>query len=341
MTSGISNICARTPILFFSLVMAASLQAQQSADEAAKAFIRSGDYNNAILVLNKAIEKNRDDIELKKDLAFTYYLQRDYSKSISIIKPLSESAAADVQTFQILGMNYKAIDERKEAERMYRDGLRKFPQSGVLYSELGEVLWARDNLSEAQKLWLRGIQVDPNCSGNYYNAAKYYYMSADKVWGLIYGEIFVNLESYSRRTPEIKSILLEGYKKLFTESDMMKNQNVKNSFVKAYLETMKKEAPMTNSGITPENLSALRTKFILDWFSKNASKFPFRLFDYQQQLAKEGMFDAYNQWIFGAADNLSAYQQWTATHSEEYNKFNTFQKNRIFKVPAGQNYQKQ
>ena len=177
-------------------------------------------------------------------------------------------------------------------------------------------------------------------SGNYYNAAKFYYMSSDKVWGLIYGEMFINLESYSRRTPEIKGMLLEGYKKLFTESDMMKNQDLKSDFVKAFLTTMKNQAQVINAGVTPETLSALRTRFVLEWFDKHALSFPFRLFEYQQQLAKAGLFDAYNEWIFGAAGNLSSFQQWTATHSEEYGKFTTFQKNRVFKVPAGQNYQK-
>ncbi|MBA4166343.1 MAG: hypothetical protein H0X41_02135, partial [Chitinophagaceae bacterium] len=298
------------------------------------------DYTNAVLVLNKAIEKDRDNIELKKDLAFAYYLQRDYTKSMDMLKPLSESAVADVQTFQLLGMNYKAIEERKEAEKLYRVALRKYPESGALYNELGEVLWSGQDFAEALKQWQKGIQTDPNYSGNYYNAAKYYYMSSDKVWGLIYGEIFVNLESYSKRTPEIKDMLLEGYKKLFTESDMMKNQDVKSDFVKAFLATMKNQAQVVNSGVTPESLSALRTRFLLEWFDKNAANFPFRLFDYQQQLAKAGMFDAYNEWIFGAADNLSAFQQWTVTHGEEYNKFNTFQKNRVFKVPAAENYQK-
>src|SRR4051812_13082994 len=94
--------------------------AQKTPDETAKDFIRQGDYNNAVLVLNKAIEKDRDNPELKKDLAFAYYLDRNYSKSLEIIKPLSETAIADVQTFQILGMNYKAIEERKDAEKMYR-----------------------------------------------------------------------------------------------------------------------------------------------------------------------------------------------------------------------------
>jgi hypothetical protein len=160
------------------------------------------------------------------------------------------------------------------------------------------------------------------------------------VWGLIYGEIFVNLESYSRRTPEIKTMLVEGYKKLFSDPDMMKNQDSKNEFAKAYLDVMKNQSQVVSAGITPDALSALRTRFILEWYDKEVSKYPFRLFDYHRQLAKAGMFDAYNQWIFGAASNLSAFQQWTATHSEEYNRFNTFQKNRVFKMPEGQYYYK-
>ncbi len=66
----------------------------------------------------------------------------------------------------------------------------------------------------------------------------------------------------------------------------------------------------------------------------------YRLFEYQQQLLKGGMFEAYNQWIFGAAANVGAYENWTRFHVEEANQFNNFQKNRIFKLPAsGQYYQ--
>jgi hypothetical protein len=54
---------------------------------------------------------------------------------------------------------------------------------------------------------------------------------------------------------------------------------------------------------------------------------------------QEGMFDAYNHWLFGAVENLAAYDNWTKTHAEEYNAFNTFQRNRVFRIPAGQYYQ--
>jgi tetratricopeptide (TPR) repeat protein len=334
-----SNRLMKTIFLAISVVIF-SLPgiSQENASQTAKNYIRQGDYNNAILVLNRAIETDRQNIELKKDLAFAYYLQRDYTKAIETIRPVIDNKDGDEQAYQITGMIYRAIEDTKEAERIYKSGLRRFPESGVLSNEYGELLWSNSDFSAAAKQWQKGIQNDPGFPGNYYNAAKYYFLSADKVWGIIYGEIFVNLESYSKRTPEIKTMLLEGYKKLFAETEMTKSQDMKNEFVKAFLDVMKNESQMISSGITPDGLSALRTRFILTWYEKYATKFPFRLFDYQRQLAKAGLFDAYNQWIFGAANNLSAFQQWTATHPDEYNRFINFQKNRVYKQPEGQYY---
>jgi tetratricopeptide (TPR) repeat protein len=257
-----------------------------------------------------------------------------------VAKPFAERKDADIQSYQILGMVYKAIEERKDCEKMYRNAIKKFPNSGVLYNEFGEMLWSKKDFKDAIQQWEKGIQTDPGHSGNYYNASKYYYFTTDKVWGLVYGEIFVNLESYSKRTAEIKGLLLEGYKKLFTDGDMSKNQDNKNEFVKAWLDIMKTQSGfIASNGVNPETLAAIRTKFIVDWFEKNATRFPFRLYEYHQQLLKSGMFDAYNQWIFGTTANLTAYESWTKTHTEEFNKFDYFQHNRVFKLPTGQYYQ--
>jgi len=105
------------------------------------------------------------------------------------------------------------------------------------------------------------------------------------------------------------------------------------------LQTMAKQSSIANKGITAETLTMIRTRFILDWYTANAAKFPMRLFDYQQQLLKEGMFEAYNQWLFGAVEDLAAYDNWSKTHTDQYEAFNNFQKNRVFRMPAGQYYQ--
>jgi Tfp pilus assembly protein PilF len=324
--------------LLIAIYFSSFSQDANTLHQTAKAYMRQGDYSNAIVVLDNALKKDPKNIEIQKDLAFTYYLQKNYSKALETAKPMLERKDADEQCYQITGLIYKAIEERKECEKMYKQGLKRFPSSGVLYNEYGEMLWTKQDY-DAIKLWEKGIEMDPNYSSNYYNACKYYYFTVDKVWSLIYGEIFVNLESYSRRTPEIKTILLEGYKKLFTDFKLQKNPNAKTvMFVPTYLTVMNDQASTVTPGITAESLTILRSKFVLEWFDKNAGKFPFRLFEYHRQLLKEGLFDAYNQWIFGAAQNLTDFQNWTNTHADEYNRFINFQKNRVFKVPTGQYY---
>lgn len=327
-------------ILLFSVLTTAVVAQDQDAKalhETAKTFIRQGDYANALLVLNKALQQQPDDLEILKDQAFAYYLQGDYDRSEAVSQKLLERKDADAQTYQIAAMPYKVRDNTKELDKIYKKGIKTFPNSGVLYSEYGEVLWGKQDYN-AIKLWEKGIEVDPNYSGNYYNAAKYYYLTMDKVWSIVYGEIFVNLESYSRRTVEIKDLLINSYKKLFTDADMQKNQNMKSPFVAAWLDVMSKQSVVATEGVTPESLTRIRIRFMLDWSKKYGATMPFRLFDYQQQLLKEGMFSAYNQWVFGATQDLTAFQNWTHTHADEYNKFITFQKGRVFKLPSNQYY---
>jgi len=202
------------------------------------------------------------------------------------------------------------------------------------------LLWAKKDFS-AIDLWEKGIKEDPSCAGNYYNAALFYYYTKDKVWTLVYGEIFVNMESLTERAAAMKQLLLDAYKqKLFADPDLLKDADKnKNGFVKAYLECMNKQSSLANRGVTTETLTMIRTRFILDWFAKYGDTYPFKLFDYQRQLIQEGMFNAYNQWLFGSVENLSGYDNWNKTHAEEFNNFTTFQKTRIFKVPQGQYYQ--
>ena len=327
--------------LVFSFLLLAGFSAfaqTQNPQETARTFMRSGDFDNAILILNKALQSDKDNLELQKDLAQAFYYKREFNKALEVVKTMTERDDADVITYQIGGNVYKALEEVKEGEKMYKRALKKFPKSGPLHSEYGELLWAKKDY-EAIKLWEKGIQEDPSFAGNYYNAAVFYFYTKDKIWSLVYGEIFVNMESLTERATAMKDLLLNAYKeKLFADGAKEPEKN-KNGFVKAYLETMNRQSALLTRGITTETLTMIRTRFILDWFQNHASKYPFRLFDYHQQLIREGMFEAYNQWLFGTVENLPAYDNWTKTHAEAYTKFTNFQRGRIFKMPAGQYYQ--
>jgi tetratricopeptide (TPR) repeat protein len=331
--------------LFLLVIVAVtSIHAQpgdvKTMQETARTFMRTGDYDNAIIVLIRALQQDSKNLELQKDLVMSYYLKRDFAKALEGAKQLVDRDDADVITYQIVGNVYKALEEAKDCEKMYKKALKKFPDSGPLLSEYGEFLWATKEFSAIQ-YWEKGIKVDPGYSGNYYNAAMYYFYTKDKVWSLIYGEIFVNMESLSERGAAMKELLLQGYKeKLFAEADMTAGmEKNKSEFARSFLTSMSRQSSLANKGLNTESLTMIRTRFILDWYANYATKFPFRLFEFQRQLITEGLFNAYNQWLFGSLENLAAYDNWTKTHAEEFNGFNNFQRSRIFKIPPGQYYQ--
>lgn len=327
------------PVVLFFISFYAVGQDAATLHETARGFLRQGDYENSILVLNKALQIKPNDLQLHKDLLFSYYLKRDFAKAMEVGKPLIEREDADVQTYQMMGMVYKAIAEEKEAEKLYKKGLKKFPNEGVLYAEFGEML-APKNEGDAVKLWESGVAADQNHSSNYYFLARHYAQKNEYIWSLLYGEMFLNMESFTARSTEMKNLLLEQYKKFFISGYQKPAADPKKpvAFTTAVADVLQKQQSQVSFGVTPETLTIIRTRFVLDWYNQYGDKFPFRLFEHQRQLLQEGLFEAYNHWLFGPAANLRAYQTWQQYHQDDLNEFLGFIRSKVFKIPEGQQY---
>lgn len=322
--------------LFMALLIVCSFgisKAQTNASDlynTALSFMRSSDYSNAILVLNHVVELAPENAQYRKQLAYAYYLNNNFQQAEVTIKQVLNSDAADVQTYQIAGDIYVAENDPKTAEKNYKKGLKKFPDAGELYNELGIIYYNERKYTDALQTWLTGIKVNPDYASNYYNAAKIYYSGKDKVWTVLYGEIFINLERYTARTAEMKGILLAAYKDLFTSGSALntqspalddKGQATVPDFKQAFLNALSKgSGTILARGITPQTLVMLRTRFILSWDNFYKYRYPFALFDFQQQLLKEGLFEAYNEWLFGPASNLPDYKYWVNKHPDEMNR---------------------
>lgn len=319
-------------IAFFSLNCLAQTEAED-LHKKAKVLMNQGEYDDATTVFNQLTTQFPTYAGAKKDMVFLNYLKRDFAKAIDEGKLLVANNDADEQCFQILGMSYKAIAQYKEALQLYKPAIKKFPNSGMLYAEQAEVFALEGKMNDAIASWEKGIEVDPNYSGNYYNACQYYATVNKHFWAAIYGEIFLNLESLSARGAGIKSIVLESYKKLaLVQTQPTSNANFEKlcieGFQKANLEQ-----------INATHLTAYRTRFILDWFyNKNNEAYPFRLFDQQRYLIREGLFEAYNQWLFGVAQNPEEYKTWTDQNLNKANSFKEYQQGRVFKLITGQYY---
>lgn len=329
----IKSVSFFTALFFWGNCFAQSVTELQAT---ARTFMKQGDYPNAVLVLNRALQMEPRNVSVMKDLSLGHYYQGNYSNALDVIKPALDMPEADDQVFQVAGNIYKQTGQQKDAEKLYKKGLKKYPSSGVLYNELGEIQWAQHD-KEAIKSWENGIELEPSYSRNYYNASRYHFYLGSTVWCVLYAEIFLNMEPFSNKAPEIKQLLLDGYKKLFSKADIEQGNTDKTPFVKQFLQAMNQQSAVAGAGINPESLAMIRTRFILTWYASEKNN-AYALFDYQQLLLRQGLFDAYNQWLFGSVQSLPAYQNWVNTHSEENKSFYNLQKSRVFKMPEKQFY---
>src|SRR4051812_26157071 len=92
---------------FLSFLFCCTLLAVQAQDqtqaETARSFMKQGDWDNAILVLNRAVQSDPNNLDLQKDLILSYYYKRDYANALEKVKVALDRDDADVAVYQLAG----------------------------------------------------------------------------------------------------------------------------------------------------------------------------------------------------------------------------------------------
>lgn len=293
-------------------------------------YLMAGNFQQAIITFQQGIQLAPNQLVLYRDLGKAYYLAGDYKNAQATLEPILKSEQADDISFQTMAASQAAVGEKKKAKSTLQKGLERFPNSGILYHDMGKLYEAENELVYALQTWLDGIHKDPTYHINYYEAARMYMDTKKVVWAIVYAEIFVNIERQTPRSDEMKSMLFEAYKQLYTTMPVgaipkfgkkKEEADKDNNFEEAVRSTYMRLAPVVSDGITTENLTMLRTRFLMDWDLRYAQKYPFSLFYYQDELIRSGNFDIYNEWLFGKADNEQEFEAWKKFHAEAMPKF--------------------
>ena len=302
-------------------------------------FCKKNDFSNALIVLNSGLKNNPGSLLLAKELAFTFYLSGSFEQAAVIVLPLVDRTDADIQTFQIAGNIFNGLEDWKQSEKIYKKGLSKYPLSGQLRSEYGQLLWQLEKPTKAIEQWEQGIVDDPAHSGNYYHASKFYFAAADKVRAIIYGEMFINLESFSKRTDEIKYQLYESYKRIFNPADVKVHYIKKTTpFETNILQGILDCQYLASKGINAASLHEIRLEFMKKWFAGVGKEFPLSLFDRINYMIDNDMFEAYNQWLFGMISNDAVFESWMRNNQEAYKGFLKFQQNNLYHPRKDEHY---
>lgn len=298
----------------------------------ARALHSQGNVRQAIIMYQQAIQIAPNVPVLHRDLAHTYYLTGRYQEAQDILEPLIKSEKADIQTFSIMAACLDATGSTKKAKSLLKKSIEQHPKSGMLYNELGKVYDREGEKEYALETWLDGIEADPTYHINYYDATHAYMYTNKMIWAILYGEMFLNIEHHTPRSNEVRKMVFAAYKRLYTDfaSGVVPKFGTKRvnagDFEQAVYDTYIKLSPVVADGITTENLIMLRTRFLMDWATKFAIRYPFSLFERQDKMVRMGYFDMYNQWLFGEVENSQLFGAWKKFHPNAMPAFENWMK---------------
>lgn len=299
----------------------------------------NGKIDESIKLLKEAQELDPDRFDYSYEIAYAHYLKQDYNGAIKILKKNKDHKNVTDQLFQLLGNSYDMIGKTDKAFKAYDAGLEKFPSSAIIYLEKGNVYWTKEEYGNALEYYEKGILVDPSFPSNYYRAAIIYCSSTEEVWGMIYGEIFMNLERGSERTAEISKLLYDTYKSQikFTSDTSFSVSFSKNAAVKpldlnnpgkmklpfgiGVYERVLMKSMIAEKTIDLTSLDRIRKNFVEIYFKEGFErKYPNILFDYQNKVLQAGHLEAYNHWILLKGDE-QAFEAWHTSNSQKWDDF--------------------
>ncbi len=319
---------------------------QKQAHKLAKegiALFEKGEYDKSIRLFEKAEKLEPENYQYRYEIGYAYLLKKEYKKAIVAFEKVVKFQNITAQCFQMLGNTYDMGGDSKKANKAYLRGLKKFPNAGRLFLELGNVQ-LRTNANNAIRYYERGVTVDPTYSSNYYRLTKVFLEHTEnEVWGMIYGEIFMNIERDTKRTAEISKLLYDTYK---SEITFKSKKKMTVSFCKDGNIIMTEDGKITLPfgllvyektltlaliGTKTINLSSLNTtrNNFTDIYFKNGDdkKHPNLIFEWQKELANHGFIEAYNYWLL-MKGNPTEFNQWVQNNKSQYEKFSKwFQEN--------------
>ncbi|MFL9833858.1 tetratricopeptide repeat protein [Chryseobacterium terrae] len=325
-------------LLIFLSFFSANIQSQKKTLKCEKVYdaiklIDSEKYDDAITILRECEKIDPKEYTYPYEIALAYTFNKDHQKAIEELEKIKNYENIKADYYQLLGNNFDYLGKPDLAIATYDEGLKKFPNAGRLYLEKG-VMYEFEKPIEAIKIYEKGIEAEPMYPSNYYRAAKVYLRTNDRLSGLMYGEIFMNIERTTRRTEEMSKLLFEGYKKslVFTSKTEQKTEfcpsvidvNVYDksktlplciNFAYAFIIAM-----MNHNEFNYNSLTQMRKDFLKEYSNINMKKNPNVLLNYFKTMDDNKIFNAYNHYLFQVG-NEDAFAEWKAKNKDEYERF--------------------
>ena len=354
----------QTLILLCAVAWSLGAQAQQSIDlinnadreqlEEAIHLMDNGKAKDAIKIFEKLEKKYENNYIVQYEKLFAYYKAGEFKRIVKDGPKLYQHPECEPQLYQLVGNAQDVLGDPEAAVKTYDEGLKRFPNSGHLYLEKGNIHLLHKCYNEAVECYTRGVEVQPDFASNYYRLALLYAQSTEPLWGIVYAEVVCNLQPGTQRAEEMGKLIYN----LFQENIKIEDGNkahvtlTKNNTININSDTTDVQVPfplmyemgtmkspvlaefLKTKKLTAAMIAHLRKDALAHIDSVAPGYYNLSLLDYHRKLIKDGHWTAYNMWLMspGAEDET---KQWIDTKEgeDQLNKFAAwFPQNRL--VPS-------
>lgn len=300
--------------------------------EEAHKHLAAGQHEQAIMLFTQAVRADPQEVSLRRDLAYAHFVSGNITEARKTITPVLNSSRADEQTYQIAAAIESKDGKTKKAARIFKEGLEEFPHSALLYHQQGLLNAFMKNENAAIESWENGIKANRNYTMNYYNLALIQAEKGNHVEAIFNGEIFLNLDIHNPRANEVRKMILDAYQAVLVEDDPntlpafdsktpTKTTDALDQF---YKQIILQNGSVIRRGFDMETVIMLRTRILLNWKHEYMTAFNIPLLHYHDDLIKNGYFEAYHYWLFGAYMNSQEFAIWKQMNAERFSNFESW-----------------
>lgn len=297
-------------------------------------------YEEALALLQQARHLDSHNPTYRYEIATIKYQQKKYSDVIGLMKASVRSSKATPDYYRLLGNAYDLIGKTQRATKTYQRGIKRFKKAGTLYAELGGMAYRKGNNDAAVEWWEQGIEKDPNFATNYYWAAQLYCHSSEKLWGLLYAELFMQLEPNGTRNKAISQLLYKTLSEALQAPTDSTAATVSFS-EKAQLYLLLNETEIDSVlpfqvlynidaqwamplPLRDKNLPTLyifRKDWLNRWLNQQHQQYqPNLVFMRQQQIEQAQHLEAYTYWLLREGQP-AVFEQWLQEHRYSFKLF--------------------
>ncbi len=315
---------------------------------AANKLMDNGRYEESRSLLRQVRMTSPQNVMAVYEYGFSYRLEGIADSAIKYYRLASEMPGT--LPFYVAAYG-SLLDESKdtlEARRVFNEGIEKYPNSFHLYHERGVLNLRLGHTDSAIADFQKAIEINPEYAPSYLRCAEAQFeIGENTFWGLIEGEIFMNLEPDSERSRDFAQQLAKVYNK----NIKIDNGKVSVSFCKdasqredgaiVHYNKSRFEAPYGLNGyempiayaasaekeFTPVSLVTIRLRFLAlyDKLKVDSTYGPNVLFDYQRKVRDAGHELPYNVWIMERALPDVA-KRYIAKYQKEWDAFKIWRK---------------